>query len=165
MVGVHVVDDGRDLRVLFQERVHEVPFRREHRLAGDEDDHDLARVVPDAYLHMPEEAPFGVLVVRLELEALGELADGDDDLVRCFVLDETVVDRHDPVGSGLVHAGDEPLVAVVVGEGRLDLAPVVGRVLHTEDGRDFRVPSELAFCRWSIAFAIEVPPFVLVCLL
>ena len=83
---------------------------------------------------MAQKAPAGGFIKGGELEVLQQFPHGNDDPVGGFVLSLAGVDRHDPVGAGLVHPADDPSVSLVKAERRLDLVPVVVGAVHAQNG-------------------------------
>ena len=82
---------------------------------------------------MAQQAVAAVLVVDLDLKGGQQPPDVPDDGVRRLIFDQAAVHRHDFVGALLVNAGDDPAVPQAA-EGRMDLVPVVVRVLHAHSG-------------------------------
>lgn len=95
--GVDVLHDGRDVRVPLQQRAHEVALAGQHTVRRHEHDEDLPAAPAAPHEHVPQRAAAGVLIIGMNLEALEQAADCDDDLVGDRILDHAVADRHDPV--------------------------------------------------------------------
>ena len=95
--GVDVLHHGRDVRMLLQQRAHEVALAGQHTVRGHEHDEDLPAAPAAPHEHVPQRAAAGVLIVGADLEALEQLADRDDDPVGDLILDQAVADRDDAV--------------------------------------------------------------------
>ena len=130
--GVDVLHHGRDVRMLLQQRAHEVSLAGQHTVRGHEHDEDLPAAPAAPHEHVPQRAAAGVLIVGADLEALEQLADRDDDPVGDLILDQAVADRDDAVRGRLIHARDD-LSLPVDTEGGLHLVAVVIGVVHAED--------------------------------
>ena len=93
-----------------------------------------------AHQDMAQEAVSGILIEYLHFEGWKKFTDRSDDFVRLFVLDQACLHRENRVGSLLVYAGDDTSFPVA-GHDRMDLVPVMERVVHADDLLD---PAERA---------------------
>ena len=140
---VHVLHDGRDLRVQLQKRAQEVAARGENRRAGHEHDHDLVGRKAALDEHVPQKAAAGHLVVGRHFEVCEQLADVCDDLIRGLVLGHAAVHGDDVVRAALVDAGDDAARARRAERG-LHLVAVVVRAFHADDRLHMReLPEQL----------------------
>ena len=84
---------------------------------------------------MTQETVSGILIEYLHFEGGKKFTDRSDDLVRLFVLDQACLYRENRVGSLLVYSGDDPSFPVADHD-RMNLVPVMERVVHADDPLD-----------------------------
>ena len=96
---VDVHENGGNLGMLLAQRLHKSVLCRENRRGGHQHHHNLPALKAPLHQYMAQKARFPVLIVRQELEALEQAADGNDDFVRLFILNQAVVDVNHPMGT------------------------------------------------------------------
>ena len=135
MTRVHVLHDRRDGRVLLAQSAHEALRARELIFTRDHRDHDFARRMPDAHLHMAKETLVGVFVVRFNAETAHEVANRKNNALGFAIFEQTFVRIDHAVRSAFVHAAQNTHLTCFfvpyANIGRHDLVAIVTRVVHT----------------------------------
>lgn len=129
--GVDIPHHRCDLGVTAAKLVHKGAAGGEVALRGDENDHELARMIAASHEDVAKKASPRGEVVGLYLEGRAESADGLHDPVGAFILEHTGFCRYDATAGRLVDARDHP--SVLHGERRLRLVAVVGGLIHADD--------------------------------
>ena len=128
---VHILHHGGDLRVLGQQGVDKLGLLGEIHHRRHQHHHNLAAGKAALNQHVTQKTLHGHVVKGAQFKAFQQFADGDDDLVRLGILDETAIHRDNLMGGGLVNAGDN--LPVALAKGGLHLIAIVVGVIHTDD--------------------------------